>query len=91
MDKLILKHTEFYVEGTVRVLLWDGNVAEVEMNAFHVASLGDIPKNVNDGQLGCQRILAAKCTVYKNYEGTYRFHRIMNYEGSELSNAKKGI
>ena len=91
MDKLILKHTGFYVEGTARVLLWDGNVAEVEMDAFHVASLDDIPKNVNDGRLGCQRILAAKCTIYRDYEGTYRFHEIRNYEGSELSNAKKGI
>ena len=91
MDKLILKHTGFYVEGTARVLSWDGSVVEVEMDAFHVASLDDIPKNVNDGQLGCQRILAAKCTIYKNYEGTYSFHEIKNYEGSELSNANIGI
>ena len=87
-----LKHTGFYVEGTARILLWNGNVAEVKMDAFHVASLDDIPKNVNDGQFGCQRILSAKCLVYKDYEGrAYRFYGVMDYEGDELSGVKRGV
>lgn len=72
MDETItLNLTGFHVEGTARVLLWNGDVAEVEMNAFHVDSLDDIPKNINDGQFGCQRILSAKCLVYKDYEGRH--------------------
>lgn len=90
-DTITLKHTGFYVEGTARILLWDGDVAEIKMDAFHVASLDDIPKNVNDGQFGCQRILAAYCTVYKDYEGTYRFFGVKDYEGDELADAKKGV
>ena len=90
-DTITLKHTGFYVEGTARILLWNGDVAEVKMDAFHVASLDDIPKNVNDGRFGCQRILEAKCIVYKAYEGIYRFYGVTDYEGSELLNAKRGI
>lgn len=93
MDETItLNLTGFHVEGTARVLLWNGDVAEVEMNAFHVDSLDDIPKNVNDGQFGCQRILSAKCLVYKDYEGkAYRFYGVTDYEGDELSVAKRGV
>lgn len=93
MDETItLNLTGFHVEGTARVLLWNGDVAEVEMDAFHVDSLDDIPKNVNDGQFGCQRILSAKCLVYKDYEGkAYRFYGVTDYEGDELSVAKRGI
>lgn len=93
MDETItLNLTGFHVEGTARVLLWNGDVAEVEMDAFHVDSLDDIPKNVNDGQFGCQRILSAKCLVYKDYEGkAYRFYGVTDYEGNELSVAKRGI
>lgn len=93
MDEAItLNLTGFHVEGTARVLLWNGDVAEVEMDAFHVDSLDDIPKNVNDGQFGCQRILSAKCLVYKDYEGkAYRFYGVTDYEGDELSVAKRGI
>ena len=87
-----LKHTGFYVEGTARILLWNGNVAEVKTDAFHVASLDDIPKNITDGQFGCQRILSAKCLVYKDYEGrAYRFYGVTDYEGDELSGAKRGV
>lgn len=93
MDETItLNLTGFHVEGTARVLLWNGDVAEVEMDAFHVDSLDDIPKNVNDGQFGCQRILSAKCLVYKDYEGeAYRFYGVTDYEGDELSVAKRGV
>lgn len=93
MDEAItLNLTGFHVEGTARVLLWNGDVAEVEMDAFHVDSLDDIPKNVNDGQFGCQRILSAKCLVYKDYEGkAYRFYGVTDYEGDELSVAKRGV
>ena len=93
MDETItLNLTGFHVEGTARVLLWNGDVAEVEMDAFHVDSLDDIPKNVNDGQFGCQRILSAKCLVYKDYEGkAYRFYGVTDYEGNELSVAKRGV
>ena len=93
MDETItLNLTGFHVEGTARVLLWNGDVAEVEMNAFHVDSLDDIPKNVNDGQFGCQRILSAKCLVYKDYEGkAYRFYGVTDYEGDELAVAKRGV
>lgn len=93
MDETItLTLTDFYVEGTARVLLWNGDVAEVKMDAFHVKSLDDIPKNVNDGQFGCQRILSAKCLIYKCYEGeTYRFYGVTDYEGDELADAKKGV
>ena len=93
MDETItLNLTGFYVEGTARVLLWNGDVAEIEMNAFHVDSLDDIPKNINDGQFGCQRILSAKCLVYKDYEGkAYRFYGVTDYEGDELSVAKRGV
>ncbi|MDD6487486.1 MAG: hypothetical protein PUF61_11115 [Spirochaetales bacterium] len=93
MDETItLNLTGFHVEGTARVLLWNGDVAEVEMNAFHVDSLDDIPKNINDGQFGCQRILSAKCLVYKDYEGkAYRFYGVTDYEGDELSVAKRGV
>lgn len=93
MDETItLNLTGFHVEGTARVLLWNGDVAEVEMNAFHVDSLDDIPKNINDGQFSCQRILSAKCLVYKDYEGkAYRFYGVTDYEGDELSVAKRGV
>ena len=92
MDKTItLKHTGFYVEGTARILCWDGDVAEIEMNAFHVDALDDIPKKVNDGQFGCQRILEADCTVYEDYEGTLRLFDILHYEGDERADAKKGV
>ena len=93
MDETItLNLTGFHVEGTARVLLWNGDVAEVEMDAFHVDSLDDIPKNVNDGQFGGQRILSAKCLVYKDYEGkAYRFYGVTDYEGDELSVAKRGV
>lgn len=93
MDETItLNLTGFHVEGTARVLLWNGDIAEVVMDAFHVDSLDDIPKNVNDGQFGCQRILSAKCLIYKDYEGkAYRFYGVTNYEGDELSVAKRGV
>lgn len=88
---ITLKHTGFYVEGTARVLWWDGCVYDVEMDAFHVDSLDDIPKNVNDGQFGCQRILGADCTIYEDYEGALRLIDILHYEGDELADAKKGV
>lgn len=88
---ITLKHTGFFVEGTARILLWNGDVAEVKMDAFHVASFDDIPKNVNDGQFGCQRILGADCTVYEDYEGTHCFLYILHYEGDELEDAMKGV
>ena len=92
MDKTItLKHTGFRVTGRARVLLWNGNVAEVEMDEFHVDSLDDVPKNVNDGRFGCQRILAAKCVVFDDYEGIYCFRETREYESDELSDAKKGV
>ena len=88
---ITLKHTGFHVEGTARILDWDGDVGDVKMDAFHVDSLDDIPKNVNDGQFGCQRILAADCTVYEDYEGTLRFFDTIHYKGSEISDTKRGI
>ena len=88
---ITLKHTGFHVEGTARILDWGGGVGDIEMDAFHVDSLDDIPKNVNDGQFGCQRILAADCTVYEDYEGTLRFFDTIHYKGSEISDAKRGI
>lgn len=88
---ITLKHTGFYVEGTARILDWGGDVGDIEMDAFHVDSLDDIPKNVNDGQFGCQRILAADCTVYEDYEGTLRFLEDRHYDSNELSDAKIGI
>ena len=90
-DTITLKHTGFRVTGRARVLLWDGNVAEVEMDEFHVDSLDDIPKNVNDGRFGCQRILAAKCVVFDDYEGTLRLFDTLHYEGDEIADAKKGV
>ena len=88
---ITLKHTGFYVEGTARILCWDDDVGDVEMDAFHVDSLDDIPKNVNDGRFGCQRILAAKCVVFDDYEGIYCFRETREYESDELSDAKKGV
>ena len=88
---ITLKHTGFYVEGTARILDWGGDVGEIEMDAFHVDSLDDIQKNVNDGRFGCQRILGADCTVYEDYEGMHRFFGVTDYEGSELADAKKGV
>lgn len=88
---ITLKHTGFHVEGTARILDWGGDVGEIEMDAFHVDSLDDIPKNVNDGRFGCQRILGAYCTVYEDYEGTLRFFGVTDYEGDELADAKKGV
>lgn len=88
---ITLKHTGFHVKGTARILGWCGDVGEVEMDAFHVDSLDDIPKNVNDGQFGCQRILGADCTVYEDYEGTLRFFDTLHYEGDEIADAKKGV
>ena len=90
MDKTItLKHTGFYVEGMARILCWDDDVIDVEMDAFHVDSLDDIPKHVNDGQFGW--ILAADCTVYADYEGTLRLLDFLHYEGDEIADAKKGV
>ena len=92
MDKTItLKHTGFRVEGTARILCWDGDVGEIAMDAFHVDSLDDIPKNVNDGQFGCQRILEADCTVYEDYEGTLRFLDTVHYDSYELADATKEV
>lgn len=92
MNKTItLKHTGFRVEGTARILCWDDDVGEIEMDAFHVDSLDDIPKHVNDGQFGCKRILAADCTVYADYEGTLRLLDFLHYEGDEIADAKKGV
>ena len=88
---ITLKHTGFYVEGTARILCWDDDVGEIEMDAFHVDSLDDIPKHVNDGGFGCQRILAADCTVYDDYDGTIRLLDIVHYEGDEIADAKKGV
>ena len=89
-DTITLKHTGFRVEGTARILCWD-DVIDVEMDAFHVDSLDDIPKHVNDGQFGCKRILAADCTVYADYEGTLRLLDFLHYEGDEIADAKKGV
>ena len=91
MKTITLKHTGFYVEGTARILDWGGDVGEIEMDAFHVDSLDDIPKNVNDGQFGCQRILGADCTVYEDYEGTLRLFDTLHYKGDELADAMKGV
>ena len=90
-DTITLKNTGFLVEGTARILCWDGDVGEIEMDAFHVGSLDDIPKHVNDGQFGCQRVLEADCTVYEDYEGTLRLFDILHYEGDEIADAKKGV
>ena len=90
-DTITLKHTGFRVTGTARILCWDGDVGEIEMDAFHVGSLDDIPKHVNDGQFGCERILAADCTVYADYEGTLRLLDFLHYEGDEIADAKKGV
>ena len=88
---ITLNHTGFRVEGTARILCWDDDVGDVEMDAFHVDSLDDIPKHVNDGGFGCQRILAADCTVYEDYEGTLRLLDFLHYEGDEIADAKKGV
>lgn len=88
---LILKQTGFYVTGTVKILLWDGNKVDVEMKAFHVSSLDEIPDNINDGGFGGQRIFSAECVVYEDYEGTHRFLEIRNYDRDELINAKTGV
>lgn len=88
---LTLKQTGFYVVGTAKLLLWNGDEYETSMDPFHVMSLDDIPDNINDGGFGCHRILSAACIVYEDYEGMHRFLKICNYDEDELINAKTGV
>lgn len=88
---ITLKQTGFYVTGAARLLLWRGDEVWVNMDPFHVMSIDEIPKKVNDGKFGCQRILEAECDVYEDYEGTHRWIETRNYEGDELSDAMKGV
>lgn len=88
---ITLKQTGFWVEGTAKLLLWDYDKGEINMDPFHVMSLDEIPDKINDGRFGCQAILEAECLVYEDYEGTLRFLDTVHYDGYELADAMKGV
>lgn len=89
---LTLKQTGFWIEGTAKILCWDDDEIEVNMEPFHILSLDEIPDKINDGQFGCQAILAAECHVYEDYEGTHVYTETRNYNRSEIGmNAPRGI
>lgn len=88
---ITLKQTGFYVTGKARLLLWSGGEIWVNMAPFHVMSIDEIPDKVNDGKVGCVRILEAECNVHEDYEGTHRFLETRSYGGGELLDAKTGV
>lgn len=90
---LTLKHTGYWVEGTARILCWDGEESDVNMDPFHARSLDEIPDRINDGQFGCQAILKAECLVYEVYGGgTHVFLETRSYSRDEIGmNAPRGV
>ena len=89
---ITLKQTGFWVEGSARILCWNGEKGNIDMSPFHVDSLDEIPDKINDGHFGCQRILKATCYVYEDYEGAHRFLETRNYGRGEIGmNAKRGV
>lgn len=90
-DEVRLKFTGFHVEGTARVLCWDGVVGTIRMDPFDVATREEIPRAVNDGRFGCEAILEADCMVYRDYEGHGVFEGNVHYAGPQLADAKRGV
>lgn len=90
-DTLTLHFTGYRVEGSVRVLLWGGQEAEVAMDPFTVQDKADIPKYINDGRYGCEAILSAECHISKSYQGFLQFEETRDYDRKEINQKNRGI
>lgn len=90
MKTKTLQNLGYYVNGTARILLWDGSEGEVYFTPFTISKenldIKDIIMAIDDGNVGCQKLLSADVVVYDLYENNVtEFRAEFYFDTDELN------
>lgn len=96
--EISLPFKQYMVCGTAEVTTWDGTKGKVDMNCTAIdkrrITREEIRRCINDGGFGVYSVDRARADVYAIYgRGEELRHYVVSeeFEGGELSEAKRGI